>query len=199
MARPRQVTDREILDAARAVFLEHGPGASTVQIAEQVGVSQAALFKRFQTKERLMLAALAPPPRPPFVDRIERGPEPGAVPEQLTEIGGAMLAFLRAMVPCMMVLKSSAIDPAVILTHFEDPPPLLVRRALAGWFERARAARLMRCGEPLHLAQHFMGALHVRAFLGHVFPAQSPLEGDAAYVEHLVSTLWHGIAPAEVS
>ena len=58
--RPRSFTDDELLDTARRVFLEHGAGASTEQIAQQLGVSQAALFKRIGTKQELMVRSLMP-------------------------------------------------------------------------------------------------------------------------------------------
>ena len=64
MGRPRTVSDDVILEAARAVFLEQGPGASTQSIADRLSVSQAALFKRFGTKRDLMIAALMPPVPP---------------------------------------------------------------------------------------------------------------------------------------
>ena len=58
MVRPRLFSDAEILQVARRCFLEHGPAVSTTVIASEVGLSQAALFKRFGTKQNLMLLAL---------------------------------------------------------------------------------------------------------------------------------------------
>ena len=53
--RPRQFTDEDILTATQACILELGPSVSTTVIAGRVGMSQAALFKRFGTKEKLFL------------------------------------------------------------------------------------------------------------------------------------------------
>ena len=64
MVRPRQFTDEQILASARKSLLEHGPGVSTAKIAKAVGMSQAALFKRFGSKEDLLIAALMPPHLP---------------------------------------------------------------------------------------------------------------------------------------
>ena len=52
--RPRQFSDDELLQTARRCFLEHGPGVSTGLIAEELGVSQAALFKRFKPIQAAM-------------------------------------------------------------------------------------------------------------------------------------------------
>ena len=44
MARPRSITDDEIKEAARDVFVEHGPSAPVKLVAQKLGVSHAALF-----------------------------------------------------------------------------------------------------------------------------------------------------------
>lgn len=54
---------REIADAALRVIAEQGLGRFTaLAIAHEVGVSDAALFRHFQTKEEIVLAA---------IDRVE--------------------------------------------------------------------------------------------------------------------------------
>ncbi|HIK90782.1 MAG TPA: TetR/AcrR family transcriptional regulator, partial [Planctomycetes bacterium] len=60
MARPRTISDDQILQTARECFLQHGPSVATDVIADQLGVSPQALFKRFHSKQDLMLAAIAP-------------------------------------------------------------------------------------------------------------------------------------------
>ncbi|HEY1971737.1 MAG TPA: helix-turn-helix domain-containing protein [Pseudonocardia sp.] len=72
---------RLILDAARALFAERGfGGAGTRDIAEAAGVTQAAIFRHFGTKEGLFEAAVAEPFETcitTFLDRWERH-EPGS-------------------------------------------------------------------------------------------------------------------------
>lgn len=60
MARPRSITDEEIKEAAREVFVVHGPGAPVSIIAKKLGVTHAALFGRAGSKEQLMMDALCP-------------------------------------------------------------------------------------------------------------------------------------------
>jgi hypothetical protein len=62
MGRPKTVADEEVLRIARVEFSRHGHPASTRLIAESAGISQATLFQRFGDKEKLFLAANAPPP-----------------------------------------------------------------------------------------------------------------------------------------
>ena len=53
MPRPRTITDEQIVEAARAAFLEQGFSATTAEIARRAGISEGTLFKRFATKEDL--------------------------------------------------------------------------------------------------------------------------------------------------
>ena len=57
--RPPSITDEAILDAARAVFVEEGVGATTAKIAERAGISESVLFHRYKTKEALFISHLS--------------------------------------------------------------------------------------------------------------------------------------------
>ena len=58
MGRPKIIEDAALLAIAREVFRKHGHTATTRDVARAAGVSQAALYKRFKTKDELFLAAL---------------------------------------------------------------------------------------------------------------------------------------------
>ncbi|MBU6161784.1 MAG: TetR family transcriptional regulator, partial [Myxococcales bacterium] len=58
MARKAVIRDDEILLAAREVFLESGPTATTAEVARRAGVSEGTLFKRYVTKKELIIAAM---------------------------------------------------------------------------------------------------------------------------------------------
>jgi Bacterial regulatory proteins, tetR family len=65
MARTPKITNEAILAVAQQLFLEQGEKASTLEIANKAGISEASIFKRFATKQALFLAAIgitAPPP-----------------------------------------------------------------------------------------------------------------------------------------
>ncbi len=200
MARPRTVSDDAILSAARSVFLELGPSASTSVIAERVGLSQAGLFKRFPTKAELMVAALAPPPIPPFSEALEGGPDPARpIQPQLREIARGVAGFFKEMVPCVMVLSSAGLPPQELLNRFDVPPPLVAKIALVAWIERAMDEGRVRRGDADPLVSALMGALHMRSFLCHI--SDNPMSGPEldAYADSVVDNLWNGLAPAEES
>ena len=60
MGRLKTITDDEVLAAARRVFQRDGHAASTRDVAQEAGVSQAVLYQRFKTKEELFFAAMTP-------------------------------------------------------------------------------------------------------------------------------------------
>ncbi|HWG90175.1 MAG TPA: helix-turn-helix domain-containing protein [Candidatus Thermoplasmatota archaeon] len=57
MARPRTVSDEDILEAAARVVARRGPVQATLaEIGEEVGVTASAIVQRFGTKRKLLLA-----------------------------------------------------------------------------------------------------------------------------------------------
>lgn len=62
MGRKKTISDDEVLAVARGIFGRRGHTASTREIARAAGVSEAVLYQRFETKEKLFLAAMAPQP-----------------------------------------------------------------------------------------------------------------------------------------
>lgn len=61
MPRNKTITDNEILDVARSLFLKEGAKASTRTLAKLAGISEAVIFQRFGTKEELFFAAMVLP------------------------------------------------------------------------------------------------------------------------------------------
>src|SRR5688572_6591136 len=99
MARPRQVTDEQILHAARVCALEHGPSVSAAVIAERLGVSHGVLFQRFGTKEELLIAALAPA-EPAWIEELALGPDPTTdLHAQLSALARRIHEDFEEMVP----------------------------------------------------------------------------------------------------
>lgn len=193
MARPRQVSDAEIITHARDCFLEKGPGVSTTVIAERVGLSQAALFKRFGTKRQLLEAALLPPEHPPFMEILARGPTEAPLVEQLVEIGVPIAAFFTKTIPCVTTLMAAGIRKEELFAKFEIPPPIRTHLATVAWFQQALAAGLLKSHVcPVDAATAFLGTLHVRAFMQHV-GAPGINDDLESYVRSVATTFSVGI------
>jgi AcrR family transcriptional regulator len=194
MARPRQVSDEEILRVARRELVAHGPAVPTQAIADAVGLSQAALFKRFGTKRELILRALAPPERIAWVELARSGPDARPIRDQLVEILGAAEAFMRELWPALLVLKGAGVEPREVFARCETPPPLQALRAMEGFLARAMASGRMRALDPSAVATSLVGQLHARGMFHHVMGAD-PRQDGPTYVATIVDVAWRGLAP----
>ncbi len=197
MARPRQVSDETILEIARSCFIEQGPSVSTTVIADRLGISQAALFKRFGTKQELMFAALLPPEKPAWIQAVEQGPDDRDALLQLQEIAQLISDFFDTLIPRIATLKASGCDMRLLLhSRYEVPPPLRGVAALTSWLAALQAQGRIGPVDPPTTALMLFGALQGRAFLSHIMGA--PDTGELArYPTQLVENLWRGIAPME--
>ncbi|MFH2006947.1 MAG: TetR/AcrR family transcriptional regulator [bacterium] len=196
MGRPRTVTNAQILRAAREIFIEQGPRAPTAVIAERLGLSQAALFKRFGTKEELLMAAVRPPP-PPWLAQVQQGPDERPIPEQLKELGVQIAEFMDDLVPRMGVLHAAGIDPRKMMESDDVPPPIQNFASLKDWFRRAQAAGRIGPGKPETITLSFLGALNASAFFKHLARVSIGIPDREVLVDDLVELLWRSIAPSE--
>ena len=194
MARPRQTSDTEILDAARRCFLEEGPQTSTQRIADRLGVSQASIFKRFGTKRDLMLAALSPAAEPPFLHTLLDGPDERPVEDQLATIVRDANCYMAELIPRLHVLRAAGLDPRDILARYPVPPPLRTHQALCGWLARCREQGRIRDVDPNVVATVLLGALHGRAFFEQVV-GQTTAPTHESTIRSMVDLLWAGLAP----
>ncbi len=196
MSRPRKFTDEEILAAAQRCVLAHGPGVSTTVIAEEIGLSQAALFKRFGTKERLIVAALVQPPSDlPLLNQVRAGPGPAPIREQLIQLGTMLISIFRNVVPCLSMMAAAGIDTKK-LAH-PNAPPVVARKAWTAWFNAAQAQERIRPIDSAATAVAFLGMLHARPFRELVIGDLGLTCSDEEYVESIVDLLWAGMAPEE--
>lgn len=188
MGRPRNISDSEILAGARACFLEHGAGVSTQLIAERLGISHAILFQRFGTKEQLMRTALWPSMRAPWMELARSGPDDRPIREQVRELVESFSSVMDEVVPCVSILRSAGIGMDEAASP-DERPPLYARKLLAGWFTRALARNTNSQTKADHLADLFMGALHVRPFHQHLGARPKSRTDQRAYLELVVNVI----------
>src|SRR5262245_45389845 len=72
MGRHKTISDDDVLGVARRVFRERGHSATTREVAEAAGISEAVLYQRFGSKDDLFFAAMHP--RGPDIEEL-LGPE----------------------------------------------------------------------------------------------------------------------------
>ena len=192
MARPRKITNEQILKAAQAIFLKQGFGASTQDIATQAGISEGSIFKRFPTKEALFIAAMGISKVSSVTSYIESMPGQGDLQENLKEIGLKMIGFIQELLPKMMMVRSKGLPMPPMLTDSGMAPPVRVIKALTALFEQEMALGRMHCDQPQIAAMMFLGSITEYVFLTQ---ASAPLPEVDVYVTSVVDILWKSIRP----
>jgi AcrR family transcriptional regulator len=195
MGRPRQVLDEEILEAARACFIEQGAAVSVEVIGARLGVSGPAVLKRFGSKRELLKAAFAMEETPRWVELLEEGPDGREMVEQLREVAGALDDFFREKVPGFAVLREAGIGPEEWASGHAQPPPMRGHLALVGWLTRAQARGQLGAGDVEVMASFLMAGVQYRHFLAHVTGRAVPEEGSGQWLDQMVDTFWRGVAP----
>jgi AcrR family transcriptional regulator len=162
MGRRRQVSDQEITEAAREVFLDRGPRAPVAMVAKKLGVSTATLFQRTGTKQQLMLMALQPEITP--ITELDRGLQPDLpVRSQLSQVLAEINEYLGTIILGSMTLRAARIE-----AELPEPTPYTLRRMLSEWLRQAGAAGLLSVQDTTTTADVLIGALearHIHAYM----------------------------------
>jgi AcrR family transcriptional regulator len=141
MGRKKSLSDAQLLETARQVFVEHGFGASTKEIARRAGVSEGVIYQRFLTKDELFFAAMIPPP----VD-VKKLLRPGRSKglKLIQKVTLSMVEYSRATLPVLLPLM---MHPGFRFEEFAerhpDSPMFVLRRQLVQFFmEEQRTGRI---------------------------------------------------------
>lgn len=159
MARKPKITNQQILEAAREVFLQKGFGGSTLEIAQRAGISEASIFKRFSTKEELFFAAMGIPEKALWIQEMETLSGKGNLKENLTKICHQILEFYGEIMPRIMMLRSRG--NLLPETEFggQEPRPIRDVKILSAFLEREMQQGRLRYCDPLAVAHILLGSL----------------------------------------
>jgi AcrR family transcriptional regulator len=190
MGRPKEISDEQIVAAARRCFLERGATLSAADIARELGVSHTTLFNRFGSKEGLLVAALRPPEHVPWVATMDAGPDDRPIRDQLVEYGREMSAYFQDLQAGLSMLRATGIAQDRAFAGQGEPPPVRSFRAFVGWIRRAQAQGRLAACDAETLASTILGALHGWAWTARACGPTVPTED---HVERLIGLLWAGI------
>ncbi|HWE28521.1 MAG TPA: helix-turn-helix domain-containing protein [Polyangia bacterium] len=199
MARPITISDERILDAARAVFLEHGVAATTADVAKRAGVAEGSIFKRFATKIDLFKAAMQVDfDTLDFLHTLVAATDEDDPRLTLQRFGLDAVIFFRRLMPLVMLQfgtgKKLGIPDALI---GPDAPPLRALKTLAAYFERQMKSGRMRKHNPETVARMLLGSIQSYVFFEILLRAQQQMPLPVAtYLRGLIEVLWTGVQPA---
>lgn len=197
MPRPRTITNEDILDAARGLFLERGPSVSTAEIARKANISEGTIFKRFPTKDALFMAAMGLEPRPDHAAFLQDVQECGSIKENLATIARRMLTFFQELIPRVIALhahpKLAAHQHGIL--KGPNSPHCQAHLAFTEYLRAEMDVGRLGRGDPELIARVLSASLWNFVFFETIkSQVYSPMEGDE-YVDKLVDLLWAGIAP----
>jgi len=159
MARPITISTEHIVETARQLFLSQGVAVSTARIADELGISEGLIFKRFGTKEALFAASMGMP----SVDFARCWPQrAGEVPlsAALEQIGQELVAHFRVALPRIIMLRrASGIDPFSVLAESDEAPPVVLLDGVTEFLRCETDLGRFRAEDPRIAARMLVGAL----------------------------------------
>ena len=195
--RPKKTSDLELLASVYQCLIRFGITSSTQFIANEVGVSQATLFKRFGTKEDLIRRALLSPiTEHDIFTVIQQEPTNAPPKEQVEQLSLSLLRFFEEMVPSMMMLRSRGCD-LQSMWEGENNPPVMMRNMLTVWVKRLQHLHTLRDIPAESVALALLGAIQHRAMRKHILHDTTMTKTDEEYLSSIVDIFWNGIAKGE--
>ena len=196
MGRPPTITRERLLLEARRVFAAKGFQAATLaDIAAALKVTPAAILRHVASKQELFRESmLTDAPLPAVLQELETvdaRTDPRVV---LRKVAEGFVPFVMQMVRTNIAVYMHAQTTSMIVpfdTAAEDSPPRRGLRIVEGYFRRAKAACVIRIGQPRAAALLFMGSLQSYVFLHHVVNVQ-PVYPLADYIDALLDLWSHG-------
>lgn len=193
MARPRRVSDEQIVTAMRTAMLAHGATVPLDVVARSLGVSTPALLKRFGSRHALVMASLGLPSEPDWYGTLRAGPDDRPLRVQLAEAVGLMGDFFAEHLPRLMALRAAGVDVAeAYRTDGALPMPLRTVQLLKQWLERAAAKGLLETDlfdtvPADSVATALLGALQARFIFAHFAQAQVSPRSQRAFIQEVTS------------
>jgi AcrR family transcriptional regulator len=199
-----QLTTRDqILDAAAHVMHTLGMArATTKEIAQAAGLSEAALYRHFADKAELFLCVIGER-LPQLVATLRDLPTRvgrRTVRSNLEDVARVALPFYDKTAPMAASLFS---EPDLLARHqqhlrLKDDGPHHAIDALASYVRaEQRAGRINQRADPDAAASLVVGACLGRAFLRRFVGEEQGPDADERFVKAMVRTLMHGLAPDE--
>jgi AcrR family transcriptional regulator len=188
MGRQKTISDDEVLRVARGVFRAHGHTATTREIAQAAGISEAVLYQRFGSKDELFFAAMRP--QGPDIELL-LGPEdpPDDALAYLHTVVARLGEYFADVIPlALRVLMHPSFDPHK-LARGQPWARTVLQDALAERLASLAGRRRMTLSSEAVTARVLVSLAHDWA-IGRVHGAPSRGGRD---LKEIVDVLWKGL------
>jgi AcrR family transcriptional regulator len=192
MGRHKTISDEDVLRIARDVFRHHGHTATTRQIADAIGLSEAVLYQRFGSKDQLFFTAMHA--TGPDVERLLGPPDPPDDALAYLQFAVTNLAnFFSEIIPLALRVMT---HPSFVQANMSRMQPHGPPAILQGFTERIKSLsrrRLMATGSEAVTARLLASLAHdwaLRSAFTH--GASSRRTSD---LDEIVAVIWEGLRP----
>jgi AcrR family transcriptional regulator len=190
MGRHKTISDHDVLCVAREVFRKEGHTATTRDIAEAAGVSEAVLYQRFQSKDDLFFAAMQP--RGPDIEELlgQKDPPDDAHTYLRATVVRIGKYFADVIPLALRVMTHPSFDPAS-LVRAQPTAAAVIRDGLADRLTSLALRKQIVTPSAAVTARLLVSLAHDWA-LGRVLsPAGPPLRDRE--LKDLVDVVWEGL------
>lgn len=194
MGRARTVEDESILEAARQAFLDRGQLATTREIAEAAGISQAVLYQRFGSKDDLFFTAMAPPP--PNVEELlgelPRGTR--RTESYLAEVAERLYRYFETVAPLFVQLAThSSFDSDLLANAHRPVVEAGLAEAVSKRLDELVAMGHVRKGSGGAMAQLLISVIHGEVLSNALL--NTPPDADRR--REMIRLIWRGLSPPD--
>ena len=191
MGRKKTVSDADLLEAARAVFMAEGIGASTKEIARRAKISEGVIYQRFATKDELFFAAMIPPPAD-VTRMFEQSRLKGR--KLIEELTMAMLEFSRQALPVMLpLMMHPGFRLEDLAAQHPDSPIFVLRREIGPFLMRERDAGRLGPVDPRGASLLVWSLAQAIAFFERLGAHGGQF--DPEIIHSTIECMWKGLAP----
>ena len=186
----------QILDAAMQCFAASGfRGTTTREIAGRVGLTEAALYRHFESKEALYAAIIARKiDAPDLTAQLEAASAAGDDAAVLGGLARTLVERVEADPAFIRILLFTALEGHSLAEPFYAARVLRIREFLTGHIARRIAAGAFRSLDPVIAARAFLGMVSDYINVRVVFQQQTAYpQSTTEVVETFVSLFLAGI------
>jgi len=191
MSRPKTISDDEVLKVARAVFRNRGHTATTREIADAAGISEAILYQRFGSKDDLFFAAMRP--TGPDIEELLGPEEPPEDARKYLRLTVAKVAryFAKIIPEALHVTTHPSFDPSVFTRG--PIPSVILRHGLATRLQSLANRKRIAVSSAQAAARLLVSLAHDWALGQALMHANSPRRDKE--LQELVAVIWEGLRP----
>lgn len=191
MGRHKTISDDAVLQIARGIFRERGHTASTRDIAEAAGISEAILYQRFGSKNDLFFQAMRPVAADVAKLLGDDSPE-HALPYLRRVIVRIGRHFAEVIPVAVQVMMHPSFEPRAVVTAAPKGPTVLLD-ALTARIEAMKNRGQLRTRDSAVTARLLISLAHDWA-LSSVMPRDgAPLR--LGELRELADAAWEGLRP----